>query len=164
MVDVHTKTAPPSGYVGQALPRKDLRRLLEGKGCYVDDVVLPRMAHAVFVRSPYAHAQILRIDTEQARQAPGVLCAMTGPELAGLCRPWVGVISHLEGMQSMPQWSLAMERVRWNGEPVVAIVATTRAQAEDAAALVERGSVGPWQRASTLRSQLNPLRPGRAEG
>ena len=136
-MDTHTKTSPPAGYIGQALPRKDLRRLLEGKGCYVDDVVLPRMAHAVFVRSPYAHAQILRIDTQQARQAPGVLCAMTGPELAGMCRPWVGVISHLEGMQSMPQWPLAMERVRWNGEPVVVIVATSRALAEDAAALVE---------------------------
>lgn len=133
----HHEGASSRGRVGDAIPRRDLRRLLEGKGCYVDDVMLPRMAHAVFVRSPYAHAEIKRIDIAQARAAPGVLCVVTGEDVAALCRPWVGVISHLEGMKSMPQSALAIGRARWNGEPVVAIAARTRALAEDAAALVE---------------------------
>lgn len=126
-----------AGKIGDAVPRRELRRLLEGKGCYVDDISLPRMAHVVFVRSPYAHANIKRIDTRQATAAPGVLRVATGLEIAELCRPYLGTISHLAGMQSMPQLPLATERARWNGEPVVAVVADTRALAEDAAALVE---------------------------
>lgn len=126
-----------TGKVGDPVPRRELRRLLEGGGCYVDDISLPRMAHAVFVRSPYAHANIKGIDTSQAIVAPGVLRVATGRDIAELCRPYLGTISHLAGMQSMPQLPLAMERARWNGEPVVAVVAETRALAEDAAALVE---------------------------
>lgn len=136
-MDHISKPSTTTGRIGDPTPRRELRRLLEGKGCYVDDVVLPRMVHAVFVRSPYAHAEIKRIDTTQARNAPGVVCVATGQDIAVLCRPWVGVISHLEGMRSMPQSALAIDRVRWNGEPVVAVVASTRALAEDAAALVE---------------------------
>lgn len=136
-MDHISKPSTTTGRIGDPTPRRELRRLLEGKGCYVDDVVLPRMVHAVFVRSPYAHAEIKRIDTTQARNAPGVVCVATGQDIAVLCRLWVGVISHLEGMRSMPQSALAIDRARWNGEPVVAVVASTRALAEDAAALVE---------------------------
>lgn len=129
--------AGSTGKVGEPVPRRDLRRLLEGQGCYVDDVRLPRMAHAAFVRSPIAHAVISRIDTAQAAHAPGVLKVATGPDIAKLCDPYMGVIAHLAGMRSVPQWPLAMGRARWVGEPVAVVVAETRAQAEDAAGLVE---------------------------
>lgn len=132
-----TGADPAFGRIGDPVPRRDLRRLLEGRGRYVDDVMLPRMAHAVFVRSPYAHAQILRIDVDAARHAPGVLCVATGEDIARLCRPYVGTLPHLEGMKSAAQWPLARDRARWNGEPVVAVVAESRALAEDAAGLVE---------------------------
>lgn len=130
-------TAHLEGKIGEPVPRRELRRLLEGKGCYVDDVSLPRMAHAVFVRSPFAHAVIKRMDTTQAAAAPGVLHVATGRDIAKLCKPYVGTISHLAGMQSMPQFPLALDRVRWSGEPVVVVAAESRAQAEDAAALVD---------------------------
>ena len=130
-------TAHAKGTIGEPVPRRDVRRLLEGKGCYVDDVSVPRMAHAVFVRSPFAHAVIKHIDTSLATTAPGVVHVATGRDIAKLCKPYVGTISHLVGMQSMPQYPLAIDRARWSGEPVVVVVAETRAQAEDAAALVD---------------------------
>ncbi len=124
------------GYIGEARPRLGLERLLQGRGRYVDDLTSPRLVHAVMVRSPHAHAVIRQIDVEAARRCPGVVCVMTGPDIAGLCTPWVGTLDTAPGMRSPPQHVLAMDRVRWQGEPVVAIAAETRAQAEDAAELV----------------------------
>jgi aerobic carbon-monoxide dehydrogenase large subunit len=133
-----TESTPHArGTIGAPVPRRELRRLLEGKGCYVDDISLPRTAHAVFVRSPFAHAVIKHIDTSKAAAATGVLHVATGRDIAKLCKPWVGTISHLAGMRSMPQLPLAVDRARWSGEPVAVVVAETRAQAEDGAALVE---------------------------
>ena len=125
------------GYIGAALPRPDARRLLQGRGQYVDDVQLPRMVHAAFLRSPHAHARIARLDVAAAAQAPGVVRVLTGADVAALCKPYVGALAHLAGMKSAPQYPLAIDRVRWQGEPVVAVIAGTRAQAEDAIGLVE---------------------------
>jgi carbon-monoxide dehydrogenase large subunit len=60
----------PNSYIGRSVPRPNLARLTQGRGHYVSDIVLPRMAHAAFVRSPHAHARIKRIATEQAKKAP----------------------------------------------------------------------------------------------
>ena len=87
----------PNSYIGRAVPRPNLARLLQGRGQYVSDLVLPRMVHVAFVRSPYAHARILRIDREAALARPGVVAVVTGPELATVCSPFVGVLSHLKG-------------------------------------------------------------------
>jgi carbon-monoxide dehydrogenase large subunit len=113
-----------------------VRRLVEGRGLYVDDVLLPRMAHIAFLRSPYAHARIVDIDLAVARAAPGVLAVVDGAELAPLHKPWVGVLTHRAGLRSAPQYALALGRARWQGEPVAAVVAQTRAAAEDAAELI----------------------------
>jgi carbon-monoxide dehydrogenase large subunit len=99
-------------------------------------MVLPRMGHVAFVRSPYAHARILGIDAVAAKAAPGVIAVVTGPELAEICTPWVGVLTHLKGLKSAPQYPMAIDRACWQGEAVAAVVAQTRAQAEDAAELV----------------------------
>ena len=119
--------------IGQSLPRPNLARLTQGRGRYVSDLTLPRMVHVVFLRSPHAHARILNIDTQAARAMPGVVMIATAADLAPVCTPWVGVLTHLKGLKSAPQPPLASGVTHWQGEPVVAIVAATRAQAEDAA-------------------------------
>src|SRR5215213_8840526 len=127
----------PNSYIGRSVPRPNLARLTEGRGQYVSDVVLPRMAHVAFVRSPHAHARIVNIDAVAAKKAPGVIVVVTGPELAKVITPWVGVLTHLKGIKSAPQYALATERACWQGEAVCAVVAKTRAQAEDGCELVE---------------------------
>src|SRR4051812_19446181 len=123
----------PNSYIGRSVPRPNLARLMQGRGQYVSDMVLPRMGHVAFVRSPYAHARILGIDASAARKAPGVIAVGTGPELAKVCTPWVGVLSHLKGLKSAPQHAIAIDRACWQGEAVAVVVARTRAAAEDAA-------------------------------
>ena len=126
----------PNSYIGKSVPRPNLDRLMQGRGLYVSDMVLPRMAHVAYLRSPYAHAKIVSIDTAAAKRAPGVIAVVTGKELATVITPWVGVLSHLKGLKSAPQHAIAIDRVCWQGEAVAAIVATSRALAEDAAELV----------------------------
>jgi carbon-monoxide dehydrogenase large subunit len=128
----------PNSYIGRTLSRSGAKRAVAGRGKYTDDITLPRMLHAAFVRSPYAHAKIIDIDVSQAASQPGVVKTMTGGELAKLTTgPWVGILSCFEGMKSAPQYPMAVDRACWQGEPVVMVVAGTRAQAEDAAELVE---------------------------
>jgi carbon-monoxide dehydrogenase large subunit len=127
----------PNSYIGRSVPRPNLARLTQGRGQYVSDVVLPRMAHAAFVRSPHAHARIKNIETAEAKKAPGVVAVVTGAELAKVITPWVGVLTHLKGLKSAPQHAIAVERACWQGEAVCAVVAKTRAEAEDACALVK---------------------------
>lgn len=123
--------------IGASLPRQAALRLLHGRGQYVDDMQLPRMVQVAFLRSPHAHARIVRIATEGALAMPGVVRVLTGAEAAHHVRPYRGVLTHLAGMRSAEQWPLAVGRVRWQGEPVAAVVAATRACAEDALAALE---------------------------
>ena len=122
--------------VGASVKRGDDPRLLTGRGRYVDDLSLPRMVHIAFVRSPHAHARIARLDVEAARRAPGVAGVLTGEDAARLCKPYRGILHHYEGMKTGAMLPLARERVRYSGEPLVAIAAESPAAAEDAAALV----------------------------
>jgi aerobic carbon-monoxide dehydrogenase large subunit len=126
----------PNSYIGRSVPRPNLARLTQGRGHYVSDVALPRMVHVAFLRSPHAHARIKNIDATVAKQAPGVVAVVTGAELAKVITPWVGVLSHLKGIKSAPQYAIAVERACWQGEAVCAVVAKTRAQAEDGCALL----------------------------
>src|SRR5271156_951641 len=127
----------PNSYIGRSVPRPNLARLTQGRGQYVTDVVLPRMAHVAFVRSPHAHARIKAIETAAAKQAPGVIAVVTGAELSKVITPWVGVLTHLKGIKSAPQHAIAVDRACWQGEAVCAVIAKTRAEAEDGCALVE---------------------------
>jgi len=126
----------PNRYIGASVPRPNAPRLLQGRGRFVDDKVLPRMVHAAFLRSPHAHARITAIDTAPARALPGVVAVWTGAEMAQHVTPWVAVLTHLSGMRSPPQPPMAVDRVRWAGEPVAMVVARTRAEAEDALAAI----------------------------
>ena len=89
------------------------------------------------MRSPHAHARIVKIVTAAAKKAPGVIAVVTGAELAKVMTPWVGVLTHLKGLKSAPQAPIAVERACWQGEAVCAVVARTRAEAEDACELIE---------------------------
>ena len=124
--------ATQENYVGQSVPRSGAKKLLEGRGTYLDDLRLPRLVHVVFFRSPHAHAVIKHLDLSQARKQPGVMAVFDGHEVAKFCTPWVGVLGHLKGIRSAPQYAIAPERACWQGEAVAAVVAQTRRQAEDA--------------------------------
>ena len=78
-----------------------------------------------------------RSTTDAAKKSPGVIAVVTGAELAKVMTPWVGVLTHLKGLKSAPQAPIAVERACWQGEAVCAVVARTRAEAEDACELVE---------------------------
>jgi carbon-monoxide dehydrogenase large subunit len=122
----------PNSYIGRSLPRPNAKRLLDGRGRFVTDIVLPRMLHAAFLRSPHAHARIISVDTSAAREMKGVRLVATGEDLARICKPWVGTLDHFTGMKSSPQLPLPIDKVVWSGQAVVAVVAETRALAEDA--------------------------------
>jgi carbon-monoxide dehydrogenase large subunit len=148
----------PNSYIGKSVPRPNVRKLVEGRGQYVDDVVLPRTVHVAFVRSPLPHARIAGIDPAEALQVPGVLRVFTGKDLAAVCEPWVGVLAHLKGMKSAPQYPLAVGRATWVGEAVAAVVAETRAIAEDAAARVHV-SYEPLPAVVDMETALSPGTP-----
>ena len=133
---LHALTEDPR-YIGQSIERPSARKLVQGQGTYIDDIEMPRMAHVVYWRSPVAHCKIIRIDAAAARSMPGVILVADGHDLAKICKPWIGVLGHLAGMKSAPQYPLALDRACWQGEPVVAIVAETREQAEDALQLID---------------------------
>jgi carbon-monoxide dehydrogenase large subunit len=128
--------------IGQPVTRFEDRRLLQGGGRYLDDVRLPGQTQAVIVRSPHAHARIVGIDTAAAAKAPGVIAIFTGEDVA---RDNLGTMQMTlkrkrpDGtpMFAPPHRGLSRERVRYVGDPVALVIAETRAQAEDAAALVE---------------------------
>jgi carbon-monoxide dehydrogenase large subunit len=121
-------------FIGQRMPRKEDPRLLTGKGVFVDDVVLPGMLHAAFVRSPIARGRILRIDAAAARALPGVHAVLTAEDLAA-----VPVTMHSFFMvpTEVATTPLATDRVVYAGHPVALVVADDRYVAEDAAGLVQ---------------------------
>ena len=82
----------PNSYVGRSVERPNAARLTRGRGRYVDDVVLPRMVHVAFARSPYAHAEVKSVETGEAAALRGVVRVVTMDDLAGYCTPWVGVL------------------------------------------------------------------------
>jgi carbon-monoxide dehydrogenase large subunit len=124
--------------IGQAITRREDQRLLTGQGKYIDDVSLPNEAHLVFVRSPHPRARIRSIDVSAARSAPGVLSVFTGKDLAADdigAFPIGPGLKRADGkaMTAPPYYSLAVDEARFVGEAVAAVIAQTRAQAEDAA-------------------------------
>src|SRR5262249_46780310 len=124
--------------IGQAMTRREDQRLLTGQGKYIDDLSLPNEAHIVFVRSHYARARIKSIDTSAARGAPGVVAVLTGKDLAADnigSFPLMPGLQRADGkpMSAPPYYPLAQDEARFVGEAVAAVVAESRAQAQDAA-------------------------------
>lgn len=120
-------------YTGQRVLRKEDPRLLTGRGQFVDDISLPGMLHCAFVRSPIARGNIVSIDTQAAREIPGVHAIYTAQDLAQ--RP-VQMLSFFFQPSEVPVSPLADGRVAYVGEPVALVIADNRYIAEDAASLV----------------------------
>jgi carbon-monoxide dehydrogenase large subunit len=128
--------------VGARVARKEDKRFITGAGRYVDDMVVPGMKHAVFVRSPHAHAEIRKIEVSTAKAMPGVIDVLVGRQLKadGIGNLICGWMIHSKdgSPMKMGAWSpLAVDRVRYVGDAVAIVVAETKGQARDAAEAVE---------------------------
>jgi 2-furoyl-CoA dehydrogenase large subunit len=129
---VGTKVAEAT-WVGRSIPRFEDEALLRGKGRFIDDLDPVRGArHAAVVRSPFAHARIVRLDPSAALKAPGVVGVLTGEDVAALSRPFPAGID-----SPVPHYAAACDTVRYVGEPVAVVVARDRYLAEDAAELLD---------------------------
>src|SRR5215469_15277913 len=125
------KTSPEVGGMGHSIKRKEDLRFIQGKGNYVEDVNLPGMVYAQMVRSPYAHARIVSINTEKAKKLPGVLAIITGEDLAKANLAWMPTLS------GDKQMVLATGKVLFQSQEVAFVIAEDRYTAADAAELVE---------------------------
>ncbi len=128
--------------IGASIKRKEDRRFLLGKGNYTDDITLPNQSYAVFVRSMYAHAKITKIDCAAAKAAPGVVGILTGDDVAadglgGLPCGWLIKNKDGSNMVEPPHPALAHGKVRHVGDPVVMVIANSKAEARAAAGLVD---------------------------
>jgi 2-furoyl-CoA dehydrogenase large subunit len=122
-----------AGQLGKPMLRKEDPALLSGAGRYADDLAVPvGTLQAHVVRSPHAHAEIVRIDANKALAHDGVWAVIIGEDVRKLSDPFLAAIK-----TPVQQWALAVERVRYVGEPVALVVAENRYIAEDAAELVE---------------------------
>ena len=122
-------------WVGQPLPRKEENRLLRGRGKFADDIKLRDMLYLKFVRSPYAHAKIVSVDVSAAENLAGVASVLTGAEIAAQTQPFIEIAPDPGGR--IKDYPLAVSKVRYQGEPVVAVVAESPSLADDAAELVQ---------------------------
>ena len=143
--------------IGARIPRRELKRLLTGHGRYIDDIKLPRMLHACFVRSPHPHAKVVSIDIRgraERRASPAVLTAV---DINPRCEPFVGVALHRAG-PSVRAAATVRRRARGLAGPAGrrSSLADSRAQAEDAAELVEI----EWEPLPVVGDQFQAIAPG----
>lgn len=124
--------------IGEAVKRREDPALVMGKGKYTDDFQLPEMTHAVIVRSPYAHAKVVSVDTAAAAAAPGVVAVFTGADIAASEDGGHVPVGWLHpDLRIVPHPMLAVDTVRYVGDGVAVVVAEDRYLARDAAELVE---------------------------
>jgi carbon-monoxide dehydrogenase large subunit len=125
-------------WVGKRYSRKEDHRLITGHGEYIADVKVNNPLHLKFARSTFAHAEIVSIDTSAAAALPGVVAIYTGEDIKGKIKPLPTPPTLPLLPASYPKhWPLAVDRVKFNGEPVAAILAEDKYVAEDAAELIE---------------------------
>ena len=162
-------SGPPNG-IGQPVRRKEDFRLVTGRGRYGDDLALPRMVHAAFVRSPHAHARIRSMDKTAALAVPGALAVLAGadyvadglkpiPHNAGLVEP-PDLVVRLRGMDPIapPHWPLPIEKARFVGEGVAMVVAETIAAAwHDPIAFAARAKCCHFRARCVLPEAINTM-------
>ncbi len=126
-------------YTGASIKRSEDPRILTGAGRYVDDIKLPGMLHAAFVRSPMAHARVLSVDVSAAQELPGVVGVLTGADLDAITVPAPDpLLALIGGDGPTPEFTLlATDKVRLVGDPVAIVIAESRYLAEDGCELVE---------------------------
>jgi carbon-monoxide dehydrogenase large subunit len=123
-------------YIGRPMKRKEDPRLLRGAGQYLDDLRLSDLLHVEVLRSPYAHARILALDTRAAKAAPGVVGVYTHAELASRCGRLPAMNPGMKGLRAPERYPLARGEMNFVGEPVAAVVAQSRSSARDALELI----------------------------
>src|SRR5467141_2082584 len=122
---------------GASIKRREDPRLITGKGSFVDDLRIPGTTTAAFVRSPHAHARIVRIDATAAKKVKGVLAVYTGQDLVAAGVKPIPVGWLIPNMKIPPHYPLAVDRARHMGEAVAVVIAESPYIARDAAELVE---------------------------
>ncbi len=147
--------------IGARVSRKEDKRFITGRGRYTDDMSVPNMAHAAFVRSPHAHAKIKGIDKAPAEKMPGVIKVLTGAELAAdgignLICGWMIKSKDGSPMNMGAYPALASEVVRYVGQAVAIVVAETRGQARDAADAVAID----WEELPAVVDPARAVEPG----
>ena len=132
-----TTVTDSKDWIGARLPRNEDQRLVRGTGKYLGDLVLPGMLHAVFVRSEYAHARIKGVDKTEAEAMPGVVKVYTGADIKGTLKsmPQAVVVPNFDAKYPT-YWPLAIDKVKYHGEPVALVIARDRYVAVDAAECV----------------------------
>jgi aerobic carbon-monoxide dehydrogenase large subunit len=154
-------TVAPDRLFGKSIKRREDPRFITGRGNYVDDVRLPGMTYAAFVRSPHAHARVRRIDTRAALEVPGVRVVVTGQDIRALARPLPPASASAEGGGSADapgrqHWALSTDIVRHVGEAVAAVVAESDYAAHDG---VEAVTV-EWEPLPAVTDVFAALAPG----
>lgn len=152
---VKPDTSRGARYVGQSVKRVEDPRLLSGQARYIDDLSVPGMLHAAFVRSPHAHARILSIDTSRAMALDGVVAVFTGADLAGEMGPLVATGPMREEVLTATRQPLPTDKVRHVGDPVAVVVATNPYLAEDGRDLVDV----KWEPLPAVLDPMKALEP-----
>ncbi|WP_034300490.1 xanthine dehydrogenase family protein molybdopterin-binding subunit [Herbaspirillum sp. RV1423] len=143
-------------WIGRSVARPDAERFVAGRGRYLDDIALAGMQHVAFYRSPFARARFHSLNVDNAAAMPGVLAVFTGADLARVCASWTTRFAMWPSHVSAPQNPLAIDEAYWQGEAVVAVVAATRAQAEDALEAIEID----WEEGEPVVDAAAALEPG----
>ncbi|HKX75677.1 MAG TPA: aerobic carbon-monoxide dehydrogenase large subunit, partial [Acidimicrobiia bacterium] len=131
MTTTYHRTSPEVGGIGHSVRRKEDARFIQGRGNYLDDIVLPGMLHMAILRSPIAHGRIRSVDTSAAAALPGVVAVVTGELMAAHNLAWMPTLS------GDTQAVLATDKVRYQGQEVAAVIATDPYVARDALPLIE---------------------------
>ena len=129
-----TQRTKQSRNIGKAVRRIEDQKIIRGKGGYTDDIELADQHYAAILSSPYAHAKIKRIDASKARELPGVIFVITGPEVAKITKP---MTSRAATVSPRSHYIMANDKVRYMGEPVAAVVAKSKYIAHDAVDLID---------------------------
>ncbi len=145
-----TTTSNQHTWIGKNIKRREDPALLMGKAPYTNDINLPGMLHAAVLRSPYPHARIVSIDTSAAQKLPGVYTVLTGRTAAEIIDPLPAFCT-----EPVVEHAIALEKVRYVGEAVVAIAAESRYIAEDALELVQIA----WEPLPPVVDVQNAMKP-----
>src|SRR5438128_8630185 len=154
----------PLTHVGRSVPRRDAHEKLRGAAQFVGDFVVPRMVHGKVLRSPFAHAQVVSVDAGEAEAVPGVVCVLTGSDLSDLDPYW--------GHAIKDRPIVALDRVRFAGEPVAAVAAEDEATAAAALNAIHveydelpvAGTIDEALSAGAPLLHEGPIRPGLFHG
>lgn len=150
-------------YIGQRIRRNEDPRLLTGQALFVDDVQMPGMLHAAFLRSEYAHARLLSLDTTAAKTLPGVTAVYTAEEMGSFWRPGPLLVPAPHSIPGLvfnkrTQIPLVKDKARHVGEPLAVVIAESRYVAEDALASII-ADLEPLEAAADLEQALAPAAP-----